>query len=412
MKHIPNYTPPTRDVPKLSSFNDFNKDDVSEIMSKLGSKQCEQDTLLISIIWQCEPIVQEHLLTIINSSLKSGHFPQTWKQALVKPIIKNPKIGTPDKNYRPVSNLKYFSKILECVALQQIVDHCEHNNLLPRNQSAYRKGYSCETMLVKLVDCILNGMECQEISAVVACDLSATFDTVNISVLLSTFHNYYGITGDVLKWVESYLTDQSCSVMINGKKSSPKHLTLSVPQGSCSGAYFFIMYAATLFESVQEVDLFGFADDHILINTFKAGDRQSEMNSIINLENALIDTKTWMDGVKLKMNPDKTEFIYFGFRTQMSKCLIKSIEVVGNEIERSGVVRYLGGFLDTHLSLRSHVTKKCAIASGNIAKIRSIHRFLTQDTCAIVIHGLVTSHMDYANGILLNVQDITIKPYQ
>ena len=74
----------------------------------------------------------------------------------------------------------------------------------------------------------------------------------------------------------------------------------------------------------KEVDLFGFADDHILINTFKAGDRQSEMNSIMNLENALIDTKTWMDGVKLKMNPDKTEFIiYFGFRTQISKCLNK-----------------------------------------------------------------------------------------
>ena len=77
-------------------------------MSKLGLKQCEQNTLPISIIWQCEPIVQEHLLTIINTSLKSGHFPQTWKQVLVKPIIKNSKIGTPDENYRPVSNLKYF----------------------------------------------------------------------------------------------------------------------------------------------------------------------------------------------------------------------------------------------------------------------------------------------------------------
>ena len=61
--------------------------------------------------------------------------------------------------------------------------------------------------------------ECQEISAVVACDLSAAFDTVNISVLLSTFHNYYGITGDVLQWVESYLTDRSCSVMIKMEKS-------------------------------------------------------------------------------------------------------------------------------------------------------------------------------------------------
>ena len=67
MNHIPNYTPPTRDVPKLSSFTDLNKDDVSEIMSKLGLKQCEHDTLPISIIQQCEPLVQEHL-TIINTS--------------------------------------------------------------------------------------------------------------------------------------------------------------------------------------------------------------------------------------------------------------------------------------------------------------------------------------------------------
>ena len=91
MKHIPNYTPPNRDIPKLSSFNYSNKEDISEIMSMLGSTQCEQDTLPISIIWQCEPIIQEHLLTIINTSLKSGHFPQSWKQALVKPIIKNPQ---------------------------------------------------------------------------------------------------------------------------------------------------------------------------------------------------------------------------------------------------------------------------------------------------------------------------------
>ena len=119
-----------------------------------------------------------------------------------------------------------------------------------------------------------------------------------------------------------------------------------------------------------------------------------------------------MDGVKLKMNPDKTEFIYFGFRTQISKCLINSIDVVGDEIERSGVIRYLGAFLDTQFSLRSHVTKKGAIASGNLAKIRSIRKFPTQEACEIVIHSLITSHMDYANGILLNVPDISIKPYQ
>ena len=77
-------------------------------------------------------------------------------------------------------------------------------------------------------------MENGEILAVIACDLSAAFDTVNFEVLLTTFKNYYGISGLVLDWIESYLTDQSCSVIINDKESDPKPLTLLVPQGSCS----------------------------------------------------------------------------------------------------------------------------------------------------------------------------------
>ena len=62
-----------------------------------------------------------------------------------KPQIKNVTKETTDNNYRPVSNLKHLSKILECAALLQIVHHCESNKLLPANQSAYRKGFSCNS---------------------------------------------------------------------------------------------------------------------------------------------------------------------------------------------------------------------------------------------------------------------------
>ena len=96
---------------------------------------------------------------------------------------------------------------------------------------------------------------------------------------------------------------------INGKKSGEKSLRLSVPQESCSGAFFFIMYAATVFFVIDLVDLYGFADDHLLLNYFPAHDRLAEMNAIIDLEDSAIDIKQWMDQVKLKI--DKTEFITF-----------------------------------------------------------------------------------------------------
>ena len=267
-------------------------------------------------------------------------------------------------------------------------------------------------MLIKLADNILNGMENKYISAVIACDLSAAFDTVNFEVLLSTFKNYYGISGLVLDWIKSYLIDCSCSVIINNKESDPKSLTLSVPQGSCSGAYFFIMYASTLFEVVQDIQLFGFADDHILNDTFQAGNRTSEMNTIVRLEDTLANAKDWMDAVKLKMNPDKTEFIYFGHKQQLNKCLISSIYVTGDMIKCTECIRYLGGFLDANLSFKEHISRKCKIGSHNLYKIHSIRKYLTQKACEIVVNSLVTSQIDYANGILLNVPDITLKPYQ
>ena len=267
-------------------------------------------------------------------------------------------------------------------------------------------------MLIKLVDNILNGMEDKYISAVIACDLSAAFDTINFEVLLSTFKNYYGISGLVLDWIKSYLIDRSCSVIINNKESDPKSLTLSVPQGSCSGAYFFIIYTSTLFEVVNDVQLFGFADDHILNDTFQAGNRTLEMNTIVTLEDTHSYTKDWMGAVKLKMNPDKTEFIYFGHKQQLNKCLISSIYVTGDMIKHTECIRYLGGFLDANLSFKEHISRKCKIGSHNLHKIYSIRKYLTQKACEIVVNGLVTLQIDYTNGILLNVPDITLKPYQ
>ena len=91
-----------------------------------------------------------------------------------------------------------------------------------------------------------------------------------------TFQNHYGICDSVLDWISSYLSPRWCSVTINNHCSDLKQLDVSVPQGLCSGAYFFIMYAATLFTEIsheRSAELFGFADDHILYDVFSADSR-------------------------------------------------------------------------------------------------------------------------------------------
>ena len=129
MRHIPNYIPAIRNVPQLCTFEEVDLEIIRSIIVKIGLKQCEQDTLPASLIRESVDRITEHMLVIINKSLQTGTFPQLWKKALVKPLIKSLKNGTVEKNYRPISHLKFFSKLIECAALQQIVHHCGKHNL-------------------------------------------------------------------------------------------------------------------------------------------------------------------------------------------------------------------------------------------------------------------------------------------
>ena len=82
-------------------------------------------------------------------------------------------------NYRPVSNLPYISKLVEKTILEQVNLHCNAHSLLPDYQSAYRENRSCETVLPKLTNDLLWSMERKNVTAMIALDLSAAFDTVN-----------------------------------------------------------------------------------------------------------------------------------------------------------------------------------------------------------------------------------------
>ena len=78
-------------------------------------------------------------------------------------------------------------------------------------------------------------MEEQCITAVLALDLSAAFDTVDHDILLQILRNQYGIDGKALKWYDSYLHPRSCMVQVKGETSAQQPLEFSVPQGSCGG---------------------------------------------------------------------------------------------------------------------------------------------------------------------------------
>ena len=181
-------------------------------------------------------------------------------------------------------------------------------------------------------------------------------------------------------------------------------------------------YASTLQEVIQDldesssrdkpIDLHGFADDHAYKKLFAAKSLMDEINTIGDLENCTTRIKNWMDGSRLKMNNSKTEFIMFGSRKMLTKCITRDININGTRVKKENVIRYMGVWMDGVLSFKYRVKMKCKSAMFNLVHIKRLRPSLTVEAANILVMGLVISHLDYANSILLGVPDVTIKQLQ
>ena len=242
-------------------------------------------------------------------------------------------------------------------------------------------------------------------------DLSATFSTVDHSILTFILNNKFGINDTALKWFNSYLQPRSFKVAANGKSSEEKQPTYIVPQVSCLDANLFNLYCSTL-NDVVPLDLSGFADDHSVRIEFKANDRSAELPTKNEVEECMVDVKSWIDQVRLKMNSAKTEFIYFGSRIQLSVCVVTYLNVNGKLVEKATLIKYLRAWLDAPISFKEHTTKKCQTAIINYLHIRNICHLLTDSACETLLLSLCVSHLDYANALLYGLPATTIDKFQ
>ena len=139
-------------------------------------------------------------------------------------------------------------------------------SLLYPLQSAYRLGHSTETALLQIVNDLLAALDANHISLLSLLDLSAAFDTIDHSILLSRFHHTFGISGTALSWFQSYLFDRTQVVAVNGAFSAPAALNFGVPQGSMLGPILFVLYTHPLSETVSYHSLshHSFSDDNQL----------------------------------------------------------------------------------------------------------------------------------------------------
>ena len=393
---------------------DHSELDVQELITNSKAATCALDPIPTKLLKQHVDIILPAITKMINSSLASGVFPHPWKQAIVTPLLKKPGLDLTFKNFRPVSNLPYVSKLTEQTVACQATQHMEENAPLPECQSAYRKYHSTETALTKIQSDILMNMEHQSVTLLVMIDLSAAFDTVDHPIMLNRLQHRFGISGRALDWFASYLDNREQRVSINGTVSSGRPIYYGVPQGSCLGPIMYTQYASTLFEVVQRhlVNIRGYADDHALYVSFHPNTQGTEAAAVSAIKNCLTDVKTWMLENTFKMNDSKTELIIFGSKQQLAKLNTDSLCVGDTKIHTSTNIRNLGAYLDETMSMTTHIDAKCRSAFMHLYNLRGIRKFLTPTTTECLVHAFITSQLDYANSLLVGVPAVHMEKLQ
>ena len=304
----------------------------------------------------------------------------------------------------------FISKLVERVVASQLNDHVSLNGLENVRQSAYKLGPSTESALLSIKNVVHLAFAKGEATLL---DQSAVFDTIDHDTLLNSLSSWFGVSGVVLSWFKSYLSDRVQCIKIGSILSDAKKLLYGVPQGSVLGPILFSLYTTPLSKVIQNhpgISFQFYADDTQLYVHLT---HKNVASALDKLSHCLEDVKRWPSTNRLKLNPDKTEFIVFGSKSQHEK-LNQSFQVniLGNLISPIDAVRNLGAWFYSDFSFSCHVMKVCKACFAHVRDLKRLRGHLTHEAALMAANALVGSRLDYCNSLFRGLSALDLRKLQ
>jgi hypothetical protein len=315
------------------------------------------------------------------------------KYAVVTPLFKK-GVKHEISNYRPISILSSFSKVLEKVMYNQLQKHLNEYCILAEQQFGFRSDSSTDKAIYMLINEALNAVNDKFMVGGIFFYLEKAFDCLNHSILLSKLQ-FYGVNGKAKAWFESYLNNRYMRVRNTNEGlnqttfSAWEKITDGVPQGSILGPLLFLIYINDLPKTIKDETVpILFADDtSIIVKSPNPQDFQTNMVLAFN------NVNKWFKVNLLSINVDKTH--YFQFKTKSKPNLDISIPCDGNLITYSPKIGFLGIQIHDSFNWNSHIEYIIPKLSTACYVMRSIKQFMSYSTFKTVYYSYFNSIISY-----------------
>ena len=362
----------------------------SEVASELKrlkvNKSSSDDQIPTKFIVIAADVISPYFTYLVDFMFTKGIFPNALKIAKVIPIHKSGSKQAVE-NYRPISLLSPFSKIVEKIIKTRLVSFLNKNEILYKRQSGFRKKHTTMFPLIDVVTQCFENINNRLYTCAIALDIKKAFDSVNHTILLKKL-SHYGIRGVCYKLFESYLTNRQQYVYVNNTISSLQVIKTGVPQGSVLGPILFLLYINDL-HNVLLCNPRLFADDTLLLYSSKD---LKQLETLCN--NELLLVKQWMDANKLKINPSKSQAIVINHKLRSSISDI-SLKFNSDHIQNTKELRYLGVLIDEKLSFSSHIKILETKVTRNVGILFKLNKYLPTSALKTLYYALIHPFFSY-----------------
>ncbi|KAL9976578.1 hypothetical protein ACROYT_G013899 [Oculina patagonica] len=385
----------TADLQKHANYLRFCKDAAGDadlvteleiILKPLDpSKATGHDHIPARDLRDCACTLAKPLSDLINSIIDSPCVPTDWKLADICPIFK--RGDEFDKaSYRPVSILVTLDKVFERCLDRQLAQH--FSSILSKFLSAYRKGYSCELVLLRLIKDWKRALDNKCVVGAVIMDLSKAFDVIPHDLLLAKL-KAYGVSSHSLNLLSSYLRGRAQRVRIH-VTSRVSGVYRGVPQGSVLGPLLFNIFLNALFYFIDEATLSNYADDNQL---YFWDANPSIVESVINRE--LSVACDWFRKNRMLLNPEKCKAVVLSANKDTELAFFADGKLVPcvKEAELLGVI------VNDSLHFTKHVLKLCKKIAKQIDVLSRLKNILSFSSKLSLYTSFIMSYFSYCSSI-------------